>query len=415
MNTRIPVLMVFPEDIDLLQSDVAGRPCVDYFLEHLNASEEADARVITDSDSRSRPLFEKFKNIFECELAEFYFDNRAGQGLLVMDARASLSEVALADILARARGATHGFRIVESSSSIVAGHREAMTLAVYVPQQHLRRDLFARAHTGRGQGIEQILSRQAVADSDFETWPAADEAHNAMLVVSHVELAQLERQVLLGRAIEMMKQGVRLHDPATTYIRGNLVCAPGVEIDANVTIEGDVILGEAVKIGAHSILRNCRIGDKTSINPFSLVEQSSVGSNSFVGPYGRIRPGSVVGDNVQIGNYVEIKNSRVGDGSRINHHTFIGDATLDQNVTIGAGTITCNHDGFGAQQTIIERGAYIGSGCNLVAPLHIGENAIVGAGSTIASDVPAAKLTLARPRQTTIEDWQGPKTRRQRT
>jgi bifunctional UDP-N-acetylglucosamine pyrophosphorylase/glucosamine-1-phosphate N-acetyltransferase len=170
-----------------------------------------------------------------------------------------------------------------------------------------------------------------------------------------------------------------------------------------------------VKIGAHSILRNCRIGDKTSINPFSLVEQSHVGSNSFVGPYGRIRPGSVVGDNVQIGNYVEIKNSRVGDGSRINHHTFIGDATLDQNVTIGAGTITCNHDGFGAQQTIIERGAYIGSGCNLVAPLHIGENAIVGAGSTIASDVPAAKLTLARPRQTTIEDWQGPKTRRQRT
>jgi acetyltransferase-like isoleucine patch superfamily enzyme len=415
MNTRIPVVLVFPEEINLLQSDVAGRPCIDYFLERLNACEEADAKAITDSDSHSRPLLAKFQNVSECGLTEFHVDSRAGQGLLVIDARAALSDAVLTDILARARGATNGFRIVESSANIVAGHREAMTLAVYVPQQHLRRDLFARAHTGHGQGLEQILGPQAVADTNLETLPAVGETHNAMLVVSRVDLAELERQVLLGRAIEAMKNGIRLHDPATTYIRGNLVCGPGVEIDPNVIIEGDVIFGAGVKIGAHSILRNCQIGDKTSINPFSLVEQSSVGANGFVGPYGRIRPGSVVGDNVQIGNYVEIKNSRIGDGSRINHHTFIGDAILDQKVTIGAGTITCNHDGFGAQQTIIERGAYIGSGCNLVAPLHIGENAVVGAGSTIACDVPAAKLTLARPRQTTIEDWQGPKTRRQKT
>lgn len=415
MNVRIPVVLVFPEEINLLQSHIAGRPCVDYFLERLNACEEADVKVITESDSRSQSWLAKFQKISECGLTEFYVDIRADQGLLVIDARASLSDVALADILSRARGATNGFRIVESSASVVAGHREAMTLAVYVPQQHLRRDLFARAHTGHGQGLEQILGLHEVADAGLETRSAADEAHDAMLVVSHVDLAKLERQVLLGRAIEAMKQGIRLHDPATTYIRGNLVCGPGVEIDPNVIVEGDVILGEGVKIGAHSILRNCKIGDKTSINPFSLVEQSSVGSNSFVGPYGRIRPGSVIGDNVQIGNYVEIKNSRIGDGSRINHHTFIGDATLDQKVTIGAGTITCNHDGFGAQQTIIERGAYIGSGCNLVAPLHIGENAVVGAGSTIACEVPAAKLTLARPRQTTIENWQGPKTRRQKT
>ena len=123
---------------------------------------------------------------------------------------------------------------------------------------------------------------------------------------------------------------------------------------------------------------------------------------------------SVIGDGVQIGNYVEIKNSQVGAGSRINHHTFIGDAVLADQVTIGAGTITCNHDGIGINQTIIERGAYIGSGCNLVAPLRIGQGATVGAGSTITRDVPAAKLTLARSPQTTIESWRGPKTRREK-
>jgi bifunctional UDP-N-acetylglucosamine pyrophosphorylase/glucosamine-1-phosphate N-acetyltransferase len=228
-----------------------------------------------------------------------------------------------------------------------------------------------------------------------------------------VDLAELERRLLLIRAVTAMKQGVLIRDPATTYIRGDLKCAPGVEIDINVIIEGSVVLGRDVTVGANSILRNCQIGDKTSINPFSLVEQSSVGNGSFIGPYGRIRPGSVIGNNVQIGNYVEIKNSRIGDDSRINHHTFIGDATLAQKVTIGAGTITCNHDGTGTNETIIERGAYIGSGCNLVAPLHIGQEAVVGAGSTIARDVPAAKLTLARERQITIDSWVGPNSRRQ--
>jgi bifunctional UDP-N-acetylglucosamine pyrophosphorylase/glucosamine-1-phosphate N-acetyltransferase len=184
-----------------------------------------------------------------------------------------------------------------------------------------------------------------------------------------------------------------------------------VEIDIGVIIQGTVVLGERVRIGAHSIVRDSQIGDDTCIHPFSIVEHSSIGKGGFVGPYGRIRPGSAIGDGVQIGNYVEIKTSRIGDGSRINHHSFIGDAVLADHVTIGAGTITCNHDGTGTNQTVIESGAYIGSGCHLVAPLRIGEHATIGAGSTITRDVPAATLTLARTPQTTIENWRGPKKR----
>jgi bifunctional UDP-N-acetylglucosamine pyrophosphorylase/glucosamine-1-phosphate N-acetyltransferase len=133
----------------------------------------------------------------------------------------------------------------------------------------------------------------------------------------------------------------------------------------------------------------------------------------MVGPYGRVRPGTTVGDRVQIGNYVEIKTSRIGSGSRINHHSFIGDAELADDVTIGAGTITCNHDGAGHVRTVIDRGAYVGSGCQLVAPVHIGAGATIGAGSTITDDVPPAKLTLARSRQITIDHWRGARSSRE--
>jgi bifunctional UDP-N-acetylglucosamine pyrophosphorylase/glucosamine-1-phosphate N-acetyltransferase len=182
-----------------------------------------------------------------------------------------------------------------------------------------------------------------------------------------------------------------------------------VEIEVNVILEGRVELGDDVKIGANSLVKNSTIGARTRVNPFSIIEDSKVGCNSFVGPYGRIRPGSSIGDEVQIGNYVEIKSSQIGARSRINHHSFIGDAVVGEQVTIGAGTVTCNHDGVGTNQTIIESGVYIGSGCYLIAPVRIGEGATVGAGSTISRSVPAGKLTLARSPQTTVEDWQGPR------
>jgi len=235
------------------------------------------------------------------------------------------------------------------------------------------------------------------------------EAGLAILIDSFADLSTVERHILLDRANSAMERGVRMRDPHQVWLRGELVCGANVELDINVIIEGIVDLGAGVRVGANSILRDARIGPNTRIHPFSLVEGASIGTDGLIGPYARIRPGTNMGDRVQIGNYVEIKNSHIGSSTRINHHAFIGDASIDDEVTIGAGTITCNHDGVRINRTVVERGAYIGSGCNLVAPVRIGERATVGAGSTITRDVPASKLTLARAQQTTIENWRGPK------
>ena len=224
--------------------------------------------------------------------------------------------------------------------------------------------------------------------------------------------SQKEREVVLKKAYKLIAAGVVVRDPQRLDIRGTLVCGKGVEIDINVIFEGDVMLEDGVIIGANCILRNCKVGKDTQINPYSLVEESIIGEKSFVGPYGRLRPGSKVGDNVQIGNFVEIKNAIVASMCRINHHSFVGDADLAENVTIGAGTITCNHDGIGINRTTIEEGAYIGSGCNLVAPLKINTNSTIASGSTITEEVPCDTLTIARSRQLNIKTWKGPKSRK---
>jgi bifunctional N-acetylglucosamine-1-phosphate-uridyltransferase/glucosamine-1-phosphate-acetyltransferase GlmU-like protein len=413
MNAKIHVVLVFPEDMSVLLAIAAGGVVADNLLGSLNDWDEGEVRVAGDVDGYCQAALDQFPRIAACQLAERHAEKRPGKGFLFIDGRAWFSRTALAAISARIYDGASSVRFVESNAVIFAAHREPMTLAVYVASQDAYQDLLADTRISSAKGLEDLLAAEVVANAGTVGCSELDPSYPAMGLRSLVDLAELERRLLLIRAVTAMKQGVLIRDPATTYIRGDLKCAPGVEIDINVIIEGSVVLGRDVTVGANSILRNCQIGDKTSINPFSLVEQSSVGNGSFIGPYGRIRPGSVIGNNVQIGNYVEIKNSRIGDDSRINHHTFIGDATLAQKVTIGAGTITCNHDGTGTNETIIERGAYIGSGCNLVAPLHIGQEAVVGAGSTIARDVPAAKLTLARERQITIDSWVGPNSRRQ--
>ena len=224
--------------------------------------------------------------------------------------------------------------------------------------------------------------------------------------------SQKEREVQLKKAYKLIAAGVVVRDPQRLDIRGTLVCGKGVEIDINVVFEGDVLLEDGVIIGANCILRNCKIGKDTQINPFSLVEEAIIGEKSFVGPYGRLRPGSRVGDNVQIGNFVEIKNANIASKCRINHHSFVGDADLAENVTIGAGTITCNHDGIRVNRTTIEDGAYIGSGCNLIAPLKINANSTIASGSTITEEVPGDTLTLARSRQVTIENWKEAKSKK---
>jgi len=219
----------------------------------------------------------------------------------------------------------------------------------------------------------------------------------------------ISRDTLRVRAKKLQSSGVKVHDPERLDIRGTLICGKNVEIDINVIIEGEVVLEDGVFIGASCILRDCRIGKKSSVNPFSLVDGSDVGMNSFIGPYGRIRPGSLISDNVQIGNFVEIKNAKINSKCRINHLSFVGDADLAEKVTIGAGTITCNHNGVDINRTIIGEGAYIGSGCNLVAPLNIHHGSTIASGSTITEDISSNVLVIARAKQVVNKNWKGPK------
>mgnify|MGYP000126617438 CR=1 FL=1 len=221
-------------------------------------------------------------------------------------------------------------------------------------------------------------------------------------------LVEKERSKFLEKVYKLMANGVIVSDPYRLDIRGELSCGSGVKIDVNVVIEGNVILENDVVIGANCILRDCKIGRGTEINPFTLIDNAVIGEQSFVGPFGRVRPNSKVGDKVQIGNFVEVKNANIASNCRINHLSFIGDADLAENVTVGAGTIFCNHNGVEINHINIEKNAYIGSGCELVAPLKVNRNATIASGSTITEEVPGDTLTIARARQTIVKGWKGP-------
>jgi len=188
-------------------------------------------------------------------------------------------------------------------------------------------------------------------------------------------------------------------------IRGTLSAGANVTIDSNVIIKGKVTLGDGVSVEPNCVIEDTSIGDGSSVKANSMVESAEIGKDCIVGPYARVRAKTSIGDGAQIGNFVEVKESLIGPGSKINHHAYIGNATLGRDVIIGAGTITCNFDGKSAQPTRIDDEAFIGSGCQLIAPVDIGARAVIGAGSTVTEDAPSGKLTLARGRQVTIEGW----------
>lgn len=224
-----------------------------------------------------------------------------------------------------------------------------------------------------------------------------------------LQLAELERAYQQRQAEELMRNGVTLRDPDRFDMRGTLSAGQDNIIDINVLIEGDVALGDHVEIGANTVLRNCRIGDGVHIRENCVIEDAVIGPECRIGPFSRIRPGAeLIGSN-HVGNFVEIKKSRVDEGSKINHLSYIGDSVIGKKVNIGAGTITCNYDGANKHQTTIGDEAFIGSNSALVAPIEIGPGATIGAGSTLSKDAPEQKLTLTRTRQTTIDGWQRPK------
>jgi len=227
-------------------------------------------------------------------------------------------------------------------------------------------------------------------------------------VNSKDQLANLERVQQLETAKRLMKDGVTLLDPARFDVRGELTCARDVSIDVNCIFEGKVDLGEGVIIGANCIIKDCTIGAGTQVLPFSHLDGATVGKNVRLGPYARIRPATTLADDVHIGNFVEVKASDVGTGSKANHLSYIGDTTVGQNVNIGAGTITCNYDGANKHRTVIEDNVHIGSDVQLVAPVTVGKGADIAAGTTIWKDVPEGGLTLNEKTQLHKADWRRP-------
>jgi len=225
---------------------------------------------------------------------------------------------------------------------------------------------------------------------------------------SKVELASMERKYQQQQARKLMEAGVTLRDPARFDLRGNLSVGRDVTIDINVIIEGDVELGDGVSIGPNTILRDSKIQKNTHVLANCVIEQSIVGAGCRVGPFARLRPGATIDDNVHIGNFVEIKNSNVGEGSKINHLTYVGDSDVGSSVNIGAGVITANYDGANKHRTNIEDNSSVGANSVLVAPISVGKDATLAAGTVLRKDAPAGELTVSSAPQRTVKGWKRP-------
>lgn len=287
--------------------------------------------------------------------------------------------------------------------------REVNTGILAVPASHLRRWLNL-LDNNNAQGeyyLTDIISYAAQEGVVIHTHAPHDE-HEVRGVNDRIQLAELERYYQLQHAHNLMRQGVAVRDPARLDIRGKVTVGRDVALDINVILEGHVTLGHRVKIGANVIIQNSQIGDDTEILPNSMIQDSIIGTHCKIGPFARLRPDNQLTDHVHIGNFVEVKKSVVGVGTKINHLSYIGDSQIGSGVNIGAGTITCNYDGAHKYQTTIHDHAFIGSDTQLVAPVTIGENATIGAGSTITQDAPAHSLTLSRTKQITVSGWQRP-------
>ena len=248
----------------------------------------------------------------------------------------------------------------------------------------------------------------AVADNVTVHGIKAGSSAEVMGINDKKQLAEAERALQARRVDALMKEGVGFADPARVDIRGTLKCGTDVFIDVNAVFEGDVELGDGTVIESNNLIRDTKLGAKTLVHSNCHIEGATTGNECEIGPFARLRPGATLANSVKIGNFVEVKKSMIANGSKVNHLTYIGDAEIGEAVNVGAGTITCNYDGANKHRTIIGDGAFIGSNVNLVAPVSVGHDSTIGAGSTITKDAPADELTVARGKQTTIAGWKRP-------
>ena len=255
--------------------------------------------------------------------------------------------------------------------------------------------------------LTDIVSRAVSENIDIVS-SQPDDISETMGVNSKKQLAKLERVYQKNIASRLLDDGVSLADPDRIDVRGSLQCGRDVFIDVNCVFEGEVTLADGVTVGPNCVVRNCLIGENAEIRPFCHLDGAKIGPGSLIGPYARLRPGAELGEEVHIGNFVEVKNSHIAAQSKANHLAYVGDSTVGSRVNIGAGAITCNYDGANKHRTVIGDDAFIGTNCELVAPVRVGSGATIGAGTTLTKDAPAGSLTVSRVRQTTINDWKRP-------
>jgi bifunctional UDP-N-acetylglucosamine pyrophosphorylase/glucosamine-1-phosphate N-acetyltransferase len=269
------------------------------------------------------------------------------------------------------------------------------------------RELVLALDNANAQGEYYLTDVVAIAAAAGQTVSAitCEDSNEVNGINNQQQLAVVEGLYRERVAIGLLDQGVKLFDPLRIDVRGELAVGKDVSIDINCIFEGKVSLGDGVRVGANCVIRNTRIEAGSVILPMTTIEDSTVGRNVSIGPFARIRPGSKFSDNSKVGNFVEIKQSEIGEGSKVNHLSYVGDTEMGSKVNIGAGTITCNYDGANKYKTVIEDGVFVGSDTQLIAPVRVAKNAVIGAGSTITRDVEADKLTISRAKQVTINGW----------
>jgi bifunctional UDP-N-acetylglucosamine pyrophosphorylase/glucosamine-1-phosphate N-acetyltransferase len=334
----------------------------------------------------------------------------------------ALLTVTLADATGYGRIVRHGKEQGETVQAIVehkdASEAQRQILEVYTgmmaaPTQALKRWVSAlkNENAQKEYYLTDIVAMAVAEGVPVVAANAVDETE-VLGVNSPVQLADLERRLQRRQADALLDAGVRLADPARFDLRGTLACGADVDIDVNCIFEGAVTLGNDVRIGANCVVRNAVIGDGAVVHPFTHIDGDkdgvTVGPGSLIGPFARLRPGAQLGREVHIGNFVEVKNSSLADGSKANHLAYLGDATVGERVNYGAGSITANYDGANKHRTVIEADVHVGSNCVLIAPVTIGAGGTIGGGSTVSKSTPAGALTVARAKQVSLAGWTRP-------
>jgi bifunctional UDP-N-acetylglucosamine pyrophosphorylase/glucosamine-1-phosphate N-acetyltransferase len=322
-----------------------------------------------------------------------YLDNPKGYGRIVRDAAGNVS-----CIVEEKDASPEQRQIQETNTGILA----APTKLLRIWLANLRNE------NAQAEYYLTDIVAMAVAQGVKINTVQSGYSWEVVGINSKQQQAELERIWQKELALRLLLQGVTLADPLRLDIRGELVCARDVEIDVGCIFEGSVHLGNGVRVGAYSVIKNSSVAMNTHIAPYSHIDGAEIGEGCHIGPFARIRPGSKLQNEVHIGNFVEIKNTQIANKSKANHLSYIGDATIGSRVNIGAGTITCNYDGANKFRTVIEDDAFIGSDTQLVAPVTVGRGATIGAGSTITKDTLAGELTLSRAKQLTVAGWKRP-------